>query len=54
MSEGLLETMHRDHTEWRSENGLWRAEVRNWEFDVYRSKGALAELRNNFEKYEST
>jgi hypothetical protein len=53
MSADQLETMHRDHAEWRSENGLWREEVRNWEYDFYRAKGALADLGRNFEAYDS-
>ena len=53
MSTNLLKTMDRDHAEWHAENGLWRDEVRTWQWDVYRSKGALVDLRNNFEAYES-
>ena len=30
----VLETMHQDHVAWRSENGLWRDEVRNWQYEL--------------------
>lgn len=52
MTSELRETLHNDHTAWRSESDLWRDEVRNWQHQLYEVKTDLTRLQSYIDAHE--
>jgi multidrug resistance efflux pump len=52
MIANLTEIMHQLHTQRRAENGLWRDEVRNWEYDLYNVRSQVPSLQADFVSHE--
>lgn len=46
------ERMHQEHVQWKSENELWREQVRSWEFETYKAIEDLPNLQKALRDYE--
>jgi hypothetical protein len=51
MTTQLLEKLHRDHRKWHSENSLWRDELRNWQYELYRATEGIAQLKSDLDAH---